>query len=292
MLGSKWPKIAPYVFISPFFVIFLVFGAFPIVFSGVVSLIDWKGVTMGEFVGLRNYLNLFRDSDFQRAVLNTLYLLVLSGPLTIGGGLVLAVLLNSQLLRLRGMFRTIFYLPMAVSLVVAGLAFSMLLNKPFGFVNDIILRQGLNLEPIDFLTNPLAAIPTLTLLILWRCIGNDLVIMLAGLQSISPELYEAARIDGASPFQTFVYVTLPLMVPIILFDAILSTVNTFNMFAEPYILFGTEGGVDQAGLTTGLLVYRTSFKYFKFGYGAAMAYLLGVVIFVLSLVQLRLGQRD
>lgn len=291
MFSSRWSKIAPYVFISPFFVIFLIFGAFPIVFSGVVSLMDWKGVTIGEFVGLRNYLNLFRDADFLRAVLNTLYLLVLSGPLSIGGGLVLAVLLNSQLLRLRGMFRTIFYLPMAVSLVVAGLAFSMLLNKPFGLVNDIILRQLLRLEPIDFLTNPSVAIPALTLLIIWRYIGNDLVIMLAGLQSIPPDLYEASRIDGASAFQTFIHITLPLMVPIILFDAILSTVNTFNMFAEPYILFGTEGGVDQAGLTTGLLVYRTSFKYFKFGYGAAMAYLLGVVIFALSLLQLRIGQK-
>lgn len=288
----RWTKLAPYVFISPFFVIFLVFGAFPILFSGAVSLMDWKGVTLGEFVGLRNYLNLMRDPDFVRAVLNTLYLLVLSAPFTIGGGLLMAVLLNSQLLRLRGTFRTIFYLPMAVSLVVGGLAFAMLLNKPFGLVNDVILRQALNLEPIDFLTNPRVAIPTLTLLILWRYIGNDLVIMLAGLQSISPELYEASRIDGASPFQTFIHITLPLMVPIILFDAILTTVNTFNMFAEPYILFGTEGGVDQSGLTTGLLIYRVSFKFFKFGYGAAMAYLLGVVIFALSLLQLRIGQRD
>jgi lactose/L-arabinose transport system permease protein len=292
MLSSRWPKLAPYVFISPFFIIFLVFGAFPIAFSGAVSLIDWQGVTMGKFLGFQNYINLFRDRDFLRAVLNTVYLLALSGPLTIGGGLVLAVLLNSQLLRLRGLFRTVFYLPMAVSLVVAGLAFSMVLNKPFGVVNDVIVKQLLNLEPVDFLTNPSLAIPTLTLVIMWRYIGNDLVIMLAGLQSISPDLYEASRIDGASPFQTFIYITLPQMVPIILFDAILSTVNTFNMFAEPYIIFGTEGGVNQSALITGLLVYRVSFKFFKFGYGAAMAYLIGVVIFALSLLQLRLGRRD
>ena len=292
MLSSRWPKLAPYVFISPFFIVFLVFGAFPIVFSGAVSLIDWRGVTMGQFVGLQNYINLFRDKDFLQAVLNTVYLLVLSAPLTIGGGLILAVLLNSQLLRFRGLFRTIFYLPMAVSLVVAGLAFAMVLNKPFGLVNDVIVKQVLNLEPVDFLTNPSLAIPTLSLLIIWRYIGNDLVIMLAGLQSISPDLYEASRIDGASPVQTFIYITLPQMAPIILFDAILSTVNTFNMFAEPYILFGTEGGVNQSALTTGLLVFRVSFKFFKLGYGAAMACLIGVVIFALSLLQLRLGQRD
>jgi ABC-type sugar transport system permease subunit len=292
MLSSKWPKLAPYVFVSPFFIVFLIFGAFPIAFSGAVSLIDWSGVKMGEFIGFRNYMNLLQDPDFVRAVLNTIYLLVLSGPLTIGGGLVLAVLLNSQLLRLKGLFRTIFYLPMAVSLVVSALAFTMLLNKPFGLVNDLIIRQIFHQEPIDFLTNPTLAIPTLTLLIIWRYIGNDLVIMLAGLQSIPTDLYEASRIDGASPFQTFIHITLPLMVPFILFDAILTTVNTFNLFAEPYILFGTEGGANQAGLTTGLLVFRVSFKYFKFGYGAAMAYLLGVVIFALSLLQLRVGQKD
>ncbi|PWH13584.1 MAG: hypothetical protein DDG58_13820 [Ardenticatenia bacterium] len=292
MLSAKWPKLAPYVFISPFFIVFLVFGAFPIAFSGAVSLIDWSGVKMGEFIGFRNYINLIQDPDFVRAVLNTVYLLLLSGPLTIGGGLVLAVLLNSQLLRFKGLFRTIFYLPMAVSLVVSALAFTMLLNKPFGLVNDLIIRQIFNQEPIDFLTNPTLAIPTLTLLIIWRYIGNDLVIMLAGLQSIPSDLYEASRIDGASPFQTFIHITLPLMVPFILFDAILTTVNTFNLFAEPYILFGTEGGANQAGLTTGLLVFRVSFKYFKFGYGAAMAYLLGVVIFALSLLQLRVGQKD
>lgn len=292
MLSARWPKLAPYVFISPFFIIFLVFGAFPIVFSGIVSLMDWRGLKMGEFVGFQNYINLFRDRDFLKAVLNTVYLLALSGPLSIGGGLVLAVLLNSRLLRFRGLFRSAYYLPMAVSLVVAGLAFSMLLNKPFGLVNDLIIRQVLGLEPIDFMTNPSLAIPTLTLLIVWRYIGNDLVIMLAGLQSIPPDLYEAARIDGAGSFQIFLRVTLPLMAPIILFDAILSTVNTFNMFAEPYILFGTEGGVNQSALTTGLLVYGVSFKFFKLGYGAAMAYLIGIVIFALSLLQLRLGQRD
>jgi ABC-type sugar transport system permease subunit len=247
---------------------------------------------MGQFVGFQNYINLFRDRDFLQAVFNTVYLLVLSGPCTIGGGLILAVLLNSQLLRFRGLFRTVFYLPMAVSLVVAGLAFAMLLNKPFGLVNDVIVKQLLHLEPVDFVTNPSLAIPTLSLLIIWRYIGNDLVIMLAGLQSIPPDLYEASRIDGASAFQTFIYITLPQMMPIILFDAILTTVNTFNMFAEPYILFGTEGGVNQSGLTTGLLVYRVSFRFFKFGYGAAMAYLIGVVIFGLSLLQLRLGRRD
>jgi len=292
MLSTRWPKLAPYIFISPFFIIFLIFGAFPIVFSGIVSLMDWRGLKMGEFVGFQNYINLFRDRDFLKAVLNTIYLLALSAPLSIGGGLILAVLLNSRLLRFRGLFRSAYYLPMAVSLVVAGLAFSMLLNKPFGLVNDLIIRQVLGLEPIDFMTNPSLAIPTLTLLIVWRYIGNDLVIMLAGLQSIPPDLYEAARIDGASSFQIFLRVTLPLMVPIILFDAILSTVNTFNMFAEPYILFGTEGGVNQSALTTGLLVYGVSFKFFKLGYGAAMAYLIGIVIFALSLLQLRLGQRD
>ena len=131
----------------------------------------------------------------------------------------------------------------------------------------------------------------LVVLIVWKYIGNDLVIMLAGLQSIPPELNEAALVDGATPLQTFWHITIPLMRPVILFDVVLSTINTFNIFAEPYSLFGVTGGANQSGLVTGLLLYRTSFQFFKFGYGSAMAYIVGLIIFVLSLIQLRLGTR-
>lgn len=286
----RWDKLAPYLFISPFFIIFLIFGVIPIIYSGILSLHERTGLQPEVFVGLRNYQNLLQDVDFLIALRNTVILLLLSGPLTIGGGLLLAVILNSKMVRFRNLFRTIFYLPLVVSLVVASQVFNLMLGNPFGLFNEMLARLGL--ERINILNEPSLTLPVLTLLILWKYVGNDLVIMLAGLQAIPPELGEAAMVDGANPRQVFWYITLPLMRPVILFDIVLSTINTFNMFAEPYTLFGTTGGVNQSGLVTGLLLYRTSFTLFKFGYGSAMAYIIGIIVFVLSLIQLRLGTRD
>jgi lactose/L-arabinose transport system permease protein len=286
----RWNKLAPYLFIAPFFIIFAIFGAFPILYSGYISLHNWTGLNPPTFIGLENYANLLQDQDFLIALRNTGILLLLSVPTTVGGGLLLAVVLNSKLVRFRVFFRTVFYLPLVVSLVVASQVFNLLLGNPFGLFNEVLSRLGL--ERVNFLNTPALTLPVLTALIIWKYIGNDLVIMLAGLQSIPPELTEAALVDGASSWQVFRFITLPLMRPIILFDLVLSTIGTFNLFAEPYTLFGVTGGVNQSGLVAGLLLYRTSFQFFRFGYGSAMAYIIGIIIFVLSLIQLRVGTRD
>lgn len=288
--GFRWDKAAPYLFISPFFVLFIIFGLFPILYSGYISLHNWTGLNPPVFIGLQNYVNLFQDNDFLLALRNTALLLLLSGPLTVGGGLLMAVVLNNHLLRGRAIFRTIFYLPLVVSLVVTAQVFNLLLGNPFGLVNEILARLGF--ERVNFLNEPSLSLPVLTLLIFWKYVGNDLIIMLAGLQAIPAELGKAAMVDGANPRQVFWHITLPLMRPVILFDIVLSTINTFNMFAEPYNLFGTTGGVNQSGLVAGLLLYRTSFFHFKFGYGSAMAYIIGIIVFILSLIQLRVGTRD
>ncbi len=202
----------------------------------------------------------------------------------------LAVTLNNKLIRFRNIFRTIFYLPLVVSLIVASQVFNLMLGNPFGLLNEGLARLGL--QRINFLNEPHLTILVLVILITWKYIGNDLVIMLAGLQSIPAELNEAAIVDGASSLQIFRHITVPLMRPVILFDLVLSTIGTFNIFAEPYTLFGTTGGANQSGLVTGLLLYRTSFTFFKFGYGSAMAYIVGLIIFVLSIIQLRVGTRE
>jgi ABC-type sugar transport system permease subunit len=286
----RWNKLAPYLFIAPFFIIFAIFGLFPIVFSGYISLHEWTGLKTPIFIGLKNYITLLQDADFQIALRNTSILFLLSVPTTVGGGLLLAIVLNNKLVRYRSVFRTIFYMPLVVSLVVASQVFNLMLGNPFGLINEFLSRLGL--ERVNFLNEPSMTLFVLTLLVIWKYIGNDLVIMLAGLQTIPPELNEAAMVDGAKGFQVFRYITLPLMRPIILFDLVLSTIGTFNIFAEPYTLFGVTGGVNQSGLTAGLLLYRTSFQFFKFGYGSAMAYIIGIIIFVLSLFQLRLGTRE
>jgi ABC-type sugar transport system permease subunit len=285
-----WRRAAPYVFVSPFYLIFLAFGLLPIVFSLGVSLYDWRGTTPGAFVGATNYQVLLQDPAFYRALRNTVFVWLGSVPPMIVLALVFAVLLNSQRVRFRGFFRTVYFLPVVTSLVITGLIFKFLFNPNFGLANRLLEPFGI--ASTNMLADPTWMKPVLILALLWRWTGNDMVIMLAGLQSIPGDLYEAARVDGASGPQMFWHITVPLMRPVILFDAIISTIGTFNLFAEPFVLFGQDGGIGQAGLVTGTLLYQNAFVYFKFGYGAALAWVLALIIFTLSMLQLKLGSRE
>jgi ABC-type sugar transport system permease subunit len=289
-LDRWWLRAAPYVFVSPFYLIFLAFGLLPIIFSLGVSLYDWRGITPGAFVGLANYQVLLHDPAFYTALRNTIFVWLGSVPLMILLALIFAVLLNSQRVRFRGFFRTVYFLPVVTSLVITGLVFKFLFNPSFGLVNRLL--EPLGIAPGNMLADPIWMKPVLILALLWRWTGNDMVIMLAGLQSIPGDLYEAARVDGASAPQMFWHITVPLMRPVILFDAIISTIGTFNLFAEPFVLFGQNGGPGQAGMVTGTLLYQNAFVYFKFGYGAALAWVLALIIFVLSMLQLKLGSRE
>jgi ABC-type sugar transport system permease subunit len=174
------------------------------------------------------------------------------------------------------------------SLVITGLVFSQLFSQSFGLINALLSRIGI--APVNWLAEPGTMKPILILAMLWRWTGNDMVIMLAGLQSLPTEIFEAARVDGASDTQIFFHITLPLLRPVILFDAIISTIGTFNLFAEPYALFGgATGGVGQAGLVTGTLLYQNAFVFARYGSGSALAWVLAAIVFVLSLLQLRVS---
>jgi len=285
-----WRAAAPYIFISPFYIIFLAFGLLPIVFSLAVSLYDWRGTTPGMFVGLQNYQVLLRDPAFYKSLWNTVYVWIGSVPPMILLALVFAALLNSRRVRFRSAFRTVYFLPVVTSLVITGLIFGQLFSMSFGLFNSAL--EALGLSPVNWLSDPTWMKAILVLALLWRWTGNDMVIMLAGLQSIPGDLYEAARVDGATDVQAFWHITIPLMRPVILFDAIISTIGTFNLFAEPYVLFGPGGGMNQAGLVTGTFLYQNSFRYFKFGYASAIAWALAAIIFALSMLQLKLGGRE
>jgi len=288
---ERWWRItAPYVFISPFYILFLAFGLLPIVFSLVVSLYDWRGTTPGAFVGLQNYQVLLRDPTFHKSLLNTTYVWIGSVPPMILLALVFAAILNSRLVRFRNLFRTVYFLPVVTSLVITGLVFGQLFSMSFGLVNSAL--EVLGLPAVNWLNDPTWMKIILVLALLWRWTGNDMVIMLAGLQSIPNDLYEAARVDGATDVQSFWHITIPLMRPVILFDAIISTIGTFNLFAEPYVLFGQGGAMNQAAVVTGTFLYQNSFRYFKFGYASAIAWVLAAIILALSMLQLKLGSRE
>ena len=283
-----WEKTAPYVFISPFFVLFGIFGAFPILFAIWISFQDWKGVRAGEFVGLENYARLFTDANFHVALSNTIILGIFIIPLMVFFSLSFANLLN-QPIRGRVIYRTAYFLPVVTSLVVVGILFEFFFGSTYSPLANLF--EIFDLEFKGLLGNAIFIKPAILIMVLWRWVGYNMMIMLAGLQSIPYELYEAARIDGASGLQAFVHITVPLMRRVIAFAAILSTIGMFNLFDEAYMLVGPSGGVDRAGLLMGLIIYKQAFLNFKFGYASALAYANALFIIALSFLQIFASER-
>lgn len=275
-----------YFFIAPFFLFFLTFLFFPILYSFYISLHDWTGMT-SKFIGIRNYEILLNDSVFWSSVRNTVYLWLGNVPLLLVASLILAVILNNKGVKLLGVFRTGYFLPFVTSTVVVGIVFSLLLDQHYGVLNYLLGLFGI--DKIPFLTSTIWSKPSIILLLLWRWTGYNTIIMLAGLQNIDPTLYEAAEIDGAGTLMKFVRITVPLMGPIILFVTLLSTIGSFKIFAEPYIL--TNGGPLRSSMTIVMFLYIKGFEQFRLGYASAISYVLFAIILVLSLLQLKLGSR-
>ena len=212
-----WEKAAPYVFISPFFILFGIFGAFPILFAVWISMQDWKSVRSSEFVGLKNYARLLTDNNFHIALSNTIILGILVVPLMIILSLTLANLLN-QPIRGRVIYRTAYFLPVVTSLVVVGILFDFFLGSVYSPIGSVL--KIFDIEYKGLTNQPIFIKPAILVMILWRWVGYNMMIMLAGLQSIPHELFEAARIDGASGLQAFLHITVPLMRRVIAFAAI------------------------------------------------------------------------
>src|SRR6185503_13698828 len=223
-LRQKWIEIYkarwPYLFISPFYILFLIFGVYPILFSLYLSFTEWKGLGPIKFVGLRNFELLLKDKVFWQSVTNGAILFFLYVPIMTFMALVLAVILNSKRVRGFRFFRTIIFIPYIMNIAAAGFTFRLMLNQKYGLVN--LLLGTFHVPPIPWLESIWGARISLCLLVIWAWLGYNMVIMLAGLQTIPGELTEAALIDGASPTQAFFYVTIPLMRPVILFSVILS----------------------------------------------------------------------
>ncbi|GEK58443.1 sugar ABC transporter permease [Marinococcus halophilus] len=277
-------KTAPYVLLLPAVLLFLIFTAYPIIASFWLS---FQTTEAGErvFVGLNNYVRLFQDPIFYQALGNTLLLLVLQVPIMIFLAVILAVLMNSAFLKMKGFFRVAFFTPAVTSLVAASVIFLLLLNPDYGLINYLLTTVGL--EPVGWLNNPFWAKVSLVLVMLWRWTGYNMIILLAGLQNISNDLYEAARIDGAGKVRQFFSITIPQLRPVILFAAIISTIGTLQLFDEPYTLTG--GGPVNATTTITMYLYENGFEYFDFEYASAIAYVVVVIIAILSFLQFRLG---
>ncbi|MFI5531418.1 carbohydrate ABC transporter permease [Kitasatospora sp. NPDC051853] len=269
----------PYLFVLPALLLFAAFKLYPIAASFRLSLYRSTGGTE-TFAGLDNYTRLIDDPLFWTSLSNSAVILAIQVPLMLTLATGLAVALNSSLLRARSVFRLGFFLPMITGLVAYGIIFSVLLNQQYGLVNWLIGTD------VPWLTDPLWAKISLGLALTWHYTGYNAVILLARLQSVPAELYDAAAVDGAGAWKAFRHVTLPGLKPALLLTTVLSTIGTLQIFDEPYVLTG--GGPDNATLTIGMYLYQNAFKYFDFGYASAIAYALALIIGALGLIQFKL----
>lgn len=280
-------KTAPYYFLAPAVIVFAVFMIYPIIHSFVLSFQSFEGGKY-EFIGLRNYIRLFKDPIFWSSIGNTLIYLVIQVPVMIFLSLLLAVLIEQRYLRGRAFFRMSIFLPTITALVAYSIIFKLLFNTDYGFVNFLLSLLGI--EKVDWLNTTWGARLTIILGITWRWTGYNMVIMIAGLNAIPEDLYESAELDGATSFDKFRYITVPMMKSIILFVSITSTIGTLHLFDESLIL--TNGGPDNTTISIGHYLYNSGFRYFKFGYAAAISYVLVFIIALLSFIQFKVTKEE
>jgi multiple sugar transport system permease protein len=276
---ARKEEIAFYLFISPWIIGFLLFDAGAILASFAISFTNWSALSTPSFTGVENYTKLINDSLFYKAMGNSLYYGLGSVGLGTIVSFLLALLLNQDV---KGMalFRTIFYLPSVVSGIAVAILWIMILHQDFGLINSFLAFFGI--KGPGWLVQPEWAMPSLILMSLWSA-GGAMVIYLAGLQSVPTHLYEAAEIDGADTLQKFWNVTVPMMSPVILYNLIVGFIASIQGFVLVYIM--TNGGPANATLVYGLYIYRTAFINFQMGYASALAWVLLVVIIIITVIQ-------
>jgi lactose/L-arabinose transport system permease protein len=283
-----WEHRYAYLFVSPFFVLFAIFFLYPTGYSFWLSFHDWSLVGPARSVGLQNYRDLLHDQIFWQSMTNAGLLFLIYVPAMTFLALVLAVLLNSRYVRLQGVFRTIIFLPYVMSgTVAAAYTFQLLLDQNAGYANRLLHFIGVS--PVPWLNDIWWSRVSVGLLVLWGWLGYNMLIMLAGLQAIPPELSEAARVDGAGPVRIFFKITVPLLRPVIVFAVTLSIIGTFSLFTEPFVLTG--GGPANATTTPVVQIWNNTFSYLRVGYSAAMSYVFLAIIVILALAQYFLVSR-
>lgn len=275
----------PFLFLTPAIVLFVVFTVYPIIYSFLLSFQTSDGGEM-VYAGLDNYRRLFSDTIFWVSLFNTFTILIIQVPFMLFLALVLASLLHA-VKRARALYRLSLFMPAVTSLVAYSIIFSIMLMND-GVVNQFLQAIGLN--GVLWLSHPLWAKASLILAMTWRWIGYNMIIYLAAMQTIPESLYEATSIDGAGKIRQFLSVTIPQLKPIILFTTVLSTIGTLQLFDEPYTL--TKGGPSDATLTIGMYLYQTGFRYFDFGYASTLAYVIVVLIALLTFLQFKITGRD
>jgi multiple sugar transport system permease protein len=282
---------AGWIFVAPALVAITVFFVVPVVGALAMSFTDFDIYALANlrnlrFVGFDNYINLLQTPLFWQALLNTLYFVVVGVPLSIVASLGAALLLHSRLTRFKAFYRTALFAPVVTTLVAVAVVWRYLLHARYGLLNYALGAFGI--APIDWLGDPHWAMPAIILLSVWKNFGYNMVILLAALQAVPTELYEAARIDGANAWRQLRDVTLPALAPVLLMVSILTMAGHFQLFAEPYVM--TQGGPAQRTVTVLYLMYEEGFKWWSLGSASSVAFILFVLMFAVTLLQLRLAR--
>ncbi len=286
------PSRAGWLFAAPALIAIAVFFVVPVVAALVMSATDFDIYALASlrnvrFIGLGNYLELLRTPLFWRALANTLFFVAVGVPLSIAVSLGTALLLHSRLARFKGFFRTALFAPVVTTLAAVAVVWVFLLHTRYGMLNYAL--SWLGLRPVDWLGDPRWAMPAIVLLSVWKNFGYNMIILLAGLQAIPGELYEAAQLDGAGPGAPFRHVTVPALAPMLLMVSILTMAGHFQLFAEPYVM--TQGGPAERTVTVLYLMYQDGFRWWSLGSASAVAFVLFLIMLGTSLVQARAAQR-
>ena len=281
---NQQQKIAPYLFIAPFYILFVVFMGYPLVSSLVMSLYEMRGFQSRIFVGIGNFIDLFRDPIFWKSLRNTAYFAAGTLTLQLPIALLLAILLNSKFVRGKNILRLAFFAPVLVAGVFVAIIFNLVYDQRAGLVNHEFILFG---KEIGWLNEENYVMPAVILTGVWQWAGFNMIYFLAGLQGIRQELYEAAAVDGANWWQAFLHVTLPSLRPVIAFVFVVSMIGSLQLFDLPYIL--TNGGEPaDAGSTIVMYLYKNGFQFMRLGYAATIGWVLFFIIAVISIVQLKL----
>ena len=277
-------KIAPYLFIAPFYILFAIFMGYPLISSLIMSFYEMRGFQSRIFVGFGNFTDLFQDPIFWKSLWNTVYFALGTLILQLPIALLLAILLNSKLVKGKNFLRLAFFTPVLVAGVFVAIIFNLIFDQRAGLINNEFVLFG---KEIGWLSNESYVMPAVILTGVWQWAGFNMIYFLAGLQGIRQELYEAAAVDGANWWQSFVHITLPSLRPVIAFVFVVSMIGSFQLFDLPYIL--TNGGEpSDAGTTIVMYLYKNGFQFMRLGYAATIGWVLFIIIAIISIVQLKL----
>lgn len=280
-------KLTPYLLVSPYIIHFLLFVAFPVTFSIVLTFHKWNIISPMEYTGLTNYIRLFSDATFWKSLGNTLVFLVIHIPLQIIVALLIAEILN-QNIKFRGFFRAAFFLPVVVSGVVVTILWQQLYGFDVGLLNRLLVKIGLS--KIGWLTDPDLAMPSIAIMATWKNVGLYVILFLVGLQTVPSHFYEAADLEGATRWQKFFKITVPMINPTIFMVVILSTIGGFSLFIEPYVMTG--GGPLNSTISAVLYIYKQGFFYYHMGYASTLGIFFAGIILLVVVLQKKFVERD